>query len=111
MVEFRGHKQRRPNAHASKCNSSSNGTMKLRVFGRIIEQLISLVKNIKKLQPFFQINLGEMGVLGSTGVLQVVGSAEVKKHEKNTQDNHDSITIVRIGSAGGTSEPWIFLIK
>jgi hypothetical protein len=35
----------------------------------------------------------------------------VKKHKKNTQDNRDSITIVRIGSAGGTSGPWIFLIK
>jgi hypothetical protein len=52
-----------------------------------------------------------MGVLGSTGVLQVVGSAEVKKHEKNTQDNCDSSTIVRIGSAAGTSGPGIFLIK
>jgi hypothetical protein len=35
----------------------------------------------------------------------------VKKHEQNTQDNCDSITIVMIGSAGGTSGPWIFLIK
>ena len=35
----------------------------------------------------------------------------MKKHETNTQDNCDSITIVRIGSAGGTSGPWIFLIK
>jgi hypothetical protein len=35
----------------------------------------------------------------------------VKKHKKNTQDNCDSITIVRIGSAGGTSGPWTFLIK
>jgi hypothetical protein len=35
----------------------------------------------------------------------------MKKHEKNTQDNRDSITIVRIGSAGGTSGPRIFLIK
>jgi hypothetical protein len=35
----------------------------------------------------------------------------VKKHKKNTQDNRDSITIVRIGSAGSTSGPWIFLIK
>ncbi len=35
----------------------------------------------------------------------------MKKHEKNTQDNRDSITIVRTGSAGGTSGPWIFLIK
>jgi hypothetical protein len=65
----------------------------------------------KKLQPFFQINLDEAGVLGSTGVLQVVGSAEVKNHEKNTLDNCDLVTIVRIGSAGGTSGPWIFLTK
>jgi hypothetical protein len=47
-----------------------------------------------KLQPHFQINLDETGVLGSTGILRVVRSAEVKKHEKNTQDNHDSIRIV-----------------
>lgn len=49
-----------------------------------------------KLQPHFQINLDldETGVLGSTGILRVVGSAEVKKHEKNTQDNRDFITIV-----------------
>jgi hypothetical protein len=65
----------------------------------------------KKLQPIFQINLDKTGVLGSTGVLRVLGSAEVKKHKKNTQDNRDSITIVRIGSAGSTSGPWIFLIK
>ena len=52
-----------------------------------------------KLQLHFQINLDEMGVLGSTSILQVVGLAEVKKHEKNTQDNCDLITIVIIGSA------------
>ncbi len=59
----------------------------------------------KNLQRFLKINLDEMGILGSTGVLQIVGSAEVKKHEKNTQDNCNSITIVWIGSAGGTSWP------
>ena len=64
-----------------------------------------------KLQPHFQINLDETGVLGSTGILRVVGSAEVKKHEKNTQDNRDSITIVRIGNAAGNSGLWFFLIK
>jgi hypothetical protein len=64
-----------------------------------------------KLQPHFQINLDKMGVLGSTGILQVVGSAEIKKHEKNTQDNCDSITIIRIGSAAGTSGLWFFFIK
>ncbi len=35
----------------------------------------------------------------------------MKKHEKNTQDNCNSITIGRISSAGGISGPWIFLIK
>jgi hypothetical protein len=65
----------------------------------------------KYLQPFFQINLDKTSILGSTGVLQIVGSAEVKKHEKNTKDNCNSITIVRIGSAGGTSGPCIFLNK
>ncbi len=39
---------------------------------------------MKKLQPFFHINLDKTGIQGSTGVLQVVGSAEVKKHKKNT---------------------------
>jgi hypothetical protein len=47
-----------------------------------------------KLQPHFQINLDEAGVLGSAGFLQVIGLAEVKKQEKNTQDNCDLITIV-----------------
>jgi hypothetical protein len=69
------------------------------------------VDEYKNLQPFFQINFDETGVLVSTGVLWIVGSAEVKKHKNNSQDNHNSITIVQIGSAGGTSGPWIFLIK
>jgi hypothetical protein len=47
-----------------------------------------------KLQPHFQINLDEAGVLGSAGILQIIGLTEVKKHEKNTQDNCDLITVV-----------------
>jgi hypothetical protein len=39
MVEFRGCKRQRPNAYASEWNSSSDGTMKSKVFGRIIKQL------------------------------------------------------------------------
>jgi hypothetical protein len=35
----------------------------------------------------------------------------VKKHEKTTQDNRDSVTIVCIGSASGKTGPWIFLLK
>jgi hypothetical protein len=73
--------------------------------------IIQTSEEYKKLQPFFQINLDKMGVLGSTGILRVVGSAEVKKHKNNSQDDCDSIKIVRIGSASSTSGPWIFLIK
>jgi hypothetical protein len=68
-------------------------------------------KEYVKLQPYFQINLDEMGVLGSNGILRVVGSAKVKKHEKNTQDNRDLITIVGIWGTAGTSGPWFFVIK
>jgi hypothetical protein len=63
------------------------------------------------LQPHFQLNLDEMSVLGCNGNLHIVGSAEVKKHEKTTQDNRDSVTIVRIGSASDETGPWIFLLK
>jgi hypothetical protein len=63
------------------------------------------------LQPHFQLNLDETSVLGCNGNLRIVGSAEVKKHEKTTQDNRDSVTIVCIGSASGETGPWIFLLK
>ena len=57
------------------------------------------------LQPHLQLNLDETSVLGCNGNLRIVGSAEVKKHEKTTQDNRDSVTIVRIGSASGETGP------
>ncbi len=63
------------------------------------------------LQPHFQLNLDETSVLGCNGNLRIVGSAEVKKHEKTMQDNRDSVTIIRIGSASGETGPWIFLLK
>ncbi len=63
------------------------------------------------LQPHFQLNLDETCVMASIGSLKIVGSAEVKKHERTVSDNKDSITIVRIGSAAGVSGPWIFLIS
>ena len=49
--------------------------------------------------------------MGSLSNLQIVGSSEVKKHEKTICDNKESITIVRIGSAAGDTGPWLFLIK
>ena len=63
------------------------------------------------LQPHFQLSLDETSVLGCNGNLRIVGSAEGKKHKKTTQDNCDSVTIVRIGSASGETGPWIFLLK
>ncbi len=63
------------------------------------------------LQPHFQLNLDETSVLGCNGNLHVVSSAEVEKHEKTMQDNHDSVTIVCIGSVSGKTGPWIFLLK
>jgi hypothetical protein len=63
------------------------------------------------LQPHFQLNLDEKSVLGCNGNLRIVGSAEMKKHKKTMQDNHDSVTIVCIGSASGKTGPWIFLLR
>ncbi len=63
------------------------------------------------LQLHFQLNLNETSVPGCNGNICIVGSAKVKKHEKTMQDNHDSVTIVRIGSASGETGPWIFLLK
>jgi hypothetical protein len=63
------------------------------------------------LQPHFQLNHDETSVLGCNGNLCIVGSAEVKKHEKTMQDNCDSVTIVCIGSASGKTRRWIFLLK
>jgi hypothetical protein len=64
-----------------------------------------------RLQDHFMINLDESNIQGSNGVLRVVGSAIVKKHEKTTQDCRESVTMIRIGSAAGTQGPWIFLVK
>ena len=45
------------------------------------------------------------------GNLHVIACAEKKKHEKLLQDTRVSITMVRIGSVGGTTGPTIFLLK
>ncbi len=64
-----------------------------------------------ELQHYFQLNLDETCIMGSLGSLKIVVSAEVKKHERITDDNREVITIVCVGSAGGHSRPWIFLVK
>ena len=64
-----------------------------------------------KLKDCFMVNLDESCFMGSEGVLRVIGSAARKKHEKNTSDSRQSITIVRVGSAAGMEGPHIFLAK
>ena len=64
-----------------------------------------------KLKDCFTVNLDESCFMGSEGVLRVIGSAARKKHEKNTSDSRQSITIVRVGSAAGVEGPRIFLAK
>ncbi len=64
-----------------------------------------------ELQHYFQLNLDETCIMGSLGRVKIVGSAEGKKHKRITDDNREAITIVCVGSAGGHSGPWIFLVK
>jgi hypothetical protein len=64
-----------------------------------------------KLKDCFTVNLDESCFMGSEGVLRIIGSAARKKHEKNTSDSRQSITIVRVGSAAGVEGPRIFLAK
>jgi hypothetical protein len=64
-----------------------------------------------KLRAHFMLNLDETGVQLNDGIINIVGSANRKKHEKNMDDCRDSITIIRMGSAAGQTGPWIFLLK
>jgi hypothetical protein len=47
-----------------------------------------------ELQHYFQLNLDETCIMGSFGSQKIVGSAEVKKHERTIDDNREAITIV-----------------
>ncbi len=64
-----------------------------------------------KLKDSFTVNLDETCFMASKGVLRVLGSAARKKHEKNTSDSCQSITVVRVGSAAGIKGPRIYLAK
>jgi len=66
---------------------------------------------LKELKNFFTLNLDESCVMASEGIVRVLGNAEKTKHEKNIQDNRDSITTVRTGSAGNVDGPRIYLAK
>ena len=60
----------------------------------------------------FIIGLDEMCVMSDAhGALTVIGSFDKKKYEKLLQDSRVSITIIRTGTAAGTTGPTIFLLK
>lgn len=69
------------------------------------------VKNDAKLYDLFVDNVDAAWFMANEGNVKVVGSAEVKKHEKNTDDNHDSITIIRCGVSSNHEGPRFFLVK
>ena len=49
--------------------------------------------------------------MASAGTVKIIGNKKKKKHEKNLSDNRDSITVVRVGSAGNVDGPRIYLAK
>ena len=65
--------------------------------------------DFKKMEDFFVLNLDESNFMASEGVIRVIGNIKKKKQEKNTSDSRDSVTCVRIGSAGGTEGPRVYL--
>lgn len=62
-------------------------------------------------KKYFMMNLDESCIMCSEGNIKVIASANKKKVEKNMDDNRDSITLLRTGSAAGTTGPWIFLVR
>ncbi len=69
------------------------------------------VEEFHPLKPHFTCNVDETCIMGSEGTLKIIGDGQRKKHNKSVEDNRDSITVVRVGNAGGNSGPLIFLAK
>ena len=57
----------------------------------------------------FQLNLDEECVMGNEGTVKVIASIFGKKVQKNMDDYRGSVTVIRVGSAGGGEGPIIFL--
>ena len=64
-----------------------------------------------RLCDYFTINLDETCFVASKVTLLVIGSAAKQKHEKNTSDSRQSVTVVRLGLAAGVEGPRIYLAK
>ena len=67
-------------------------------------------KSFESDSPFFIWNLDESGFQANDSVLRVIGEKR-RKLEKNCSDLRLSVTVVRVGCAGGDDGPVIFLLK
>ena len=56
-------------------------------------------------------NTDESLMVASNGNLRVVGSTDMLKHEKITDNNHDSILSLLAGSSAGADRPRIYMTK
>ena len=65
----------------------------------------------ERLKDYFTCNLDESSFLASDGFIRVIGNSKKRKHEKNIANSCDSISIVRVVSAGGVDGPRIYLAK
>ena len=65
-----------------------------------------------EVEAAFKVNGDEEGLLAcANDGIKVYGCGSRDKHEKNTQDSRDSISLFKCGSAAGWSGPTIFLLK
>jgi hypothetical protein len=48
------------------------------------------------IRAHFMCIINETSAMASEGTVKIIGDADQKKHQKNMDDNHDSITIVRV---------------
>ena len=78
-------------ANLGKCNKSG------KTFGEVFQH--------------FVIGLDETCIMSDGHTMQIIGSRDKAKHELRLQDGRKSITIVRTGTAGGTTGPTIFILK
>jgi len=59
----------------------------------------------------FVANLDEAGMQAQAGIVKVVGEKGKKKHEKKLQDSRISVTLLRVGTAGGANGPMAILLE
>ena len=78
---------------------------------KLLEKLNLPCDSFRELRTHFQLNLDESCFMCSDGELKIMGDAERQKHDKNTSDSRTSITVLRVGAAGGEKGPVVFVVK